>query len=83
LENKYIYEKIDRVLQNQDKVDYEELLELFKMLELNMETSKTNINNKLDENSFYTYIKSSYYVKKLETIYSSFVVTTAKNEDER
>lgn len=83
MENKYIYEKIDKVLQNQDKVDYEELLELFKMLELNMQTSKTNINNKLDENSFYTYIKSSYYVKKLETIYSSFVVTTSRNEDER
>lgn len=83
MENKYIYEKIDKVLQNQDKVDYEELLELFTMLELNMQTSKTNINNKLDENSFYTYIKSSYYVKKLETIYSSFVVTTSRNEDER
>ncbi|HSQ34127.1 MAG TPA: hypothetical protein VLM81_04490 [Peptostreptococcaceae bacterium] len=84
MENKYIYEKIDKVLQVQDKVNYEELLELFNMLKLNIQTTQTNINNnKIDENSFYNYIQPSYYVQKLETIYSSFAIAPSRNEDER
>jgi hypothetical protein len=83
LENKDIYQEIDKILQDKDNINYEELLKLFKNLELNIQNNKTNMNNnKLSENKFYNYIKPSYYVNKLETIYSGFIVTP-RNGDER
>ena len=84
MENNDIYKKIDKFLQNKNDVNYEELLDLFKILKLNIQLSNSNMNNKnLDENIFYNYIQPSYYVEKLETIYSSFIIAPSRNEDER
>lgn len=83
MENKDIYIKIDKILQDKDNINYEELLKFFKALELNIQTNKTGMsNNKPSENKYFNYIQPSYYVKKLETIYSGFIVTP-RNGDER
>ena len=78
MENTSIYQKIDTILQNKEEMNLEELLSLFKILKSDLYYFET----KADENNFYNYIDPEYYVKKLETLYSGFIISQIKRDGE-
>lgn len=84
MENKELYTKIDLLLKNEDTIDLKSLLECFKDLKSNIQNSKNEANNNsLNKIDFYNYIKPSYYVQKLETIYSGFILAPYENRSRR